>query len=221
MDVDALDRHGVWALAVISQATSPLDCAIGIVRVSTSPDTKADGHGSLGILSAIDGTWVGDWQSTNDGAIDPPLDCLLGPLDGVIVVVILGRSGHGIPDGAIHDGGVAFAEVIGLDVGLVASNHFPIDLVEIIGFQDDTADNTLAGSNFHVDLDLAPEDVEFGLHGGRLTLLGHGEFGAHVIVVDDSSGGVPATTVCLGKVEHMGLSKSLVGGTGCRVQGIA
>jgi hypothetical protein len=60
---------------------------------------------------------------------------------------------------AIVCGGVALAEVVGLDLGGVAAEPLPIDLVEIVGLEDEGGDDALAVRGLQDNLDTTEEDV--------------------------------------------------------------
>ena len=70
---------------------------------------------------------------------------------------------------------------------------YPVDFVEIIGFENPGADDTGAIGGSHLDVDMAEEDVEFTLDGGRVALLGDGELGTEVGAGHSAGGGVPTT----------------------------
>lgn len=50
-------------------------------------------------------------------------------------------------------------------------NTYPVNLIEVIGLQNNGADNTLAGSSLHLDGDLTVEEIEVGLDGRGIALL--------------------------------------------------
>ena len=54
--------------------------------------------------------------------------------------------------------------------------------------KDDAADDALPGRGLEPDLDFAAQEVEFRLHGGRITTRADGVFGAGRRVVDDCAG---------------------------------
>lgn len=56
-------------------------------------------------------------------------------------------------------GGVALAEVVSLDLGDVAAEPLPIDLVEIVGLEDEGGDDALAVRGLQDNLDTTEEDV--------------------------------------------------------------
>ena len=76
------------------------------------------------------------------------------------------------------------SEVVCRGGGFVDTEELPVDLVEVIALEDDGADDALARSGFHGDIDTAEEEVEVGLDGRRLSLLGDAELCALGVVVD-------------------------------------
>ena len=79
--------------------------------------------------------------------------------------------------------GAALAEVVGLDLGVVGADPLPIDLVEVIGLEDEGGDNTLAEGGPHGNVDLAEEDVAGRSNGRSIGLLLDGVNGAELVVV--------------------------------------
>lgn len=176
LDPRARHVHRIGALAVIGQAAGPFDRVFVIVLVPTGPDAETKVHRGLREILAVVGVLAR--QGADRAAIDDPLQFVGGPDDGVVVEVVLQRLGNGVVDGPVVGGGVALAEVVGLDVGDVAAEDLPVDFVEIVGLEHDAADDALAAGGFGNDLDNAEEEVEVGLDGRSDTLFGNGEFGA-------------------------------------------
>ena len=86
--VDLLDRHLEGLLAEVGFAASPLhDARVVVLGVAAGPDAEADVHGRLGVVGALEG--VGEFELAQLLAVDPPLDAVLGPVDGVVVEVVL------------------------------------------------------------------------------------------------------------------------------------
>lgn len=83
---------------------------------------------------------------------------------------------------------------------------YPVNLVQVLGLQDDTADNTLARGGLHGDLDLSVEDVEVGLDGRGFPALADGERSAVGGVVLDGRGNIaPAGVLCGSEITVKGL----------------
>lgn len=103
------------------------------------------------------------------------------------------RRLHWIVDRPRVARGVALAEIVRLDVGVVSAHELPVHFVEVVGLQHHGGDDALACRGLHDDFDLAEEEVEVGLDGGGVEALVYREFGAVVTVVDGPGGGVPDT----------------------------
>ena len=123
-------------------------------------------------------------ELADDGTVNDPLKPLSSPVEGVGVPSLL-RGRDVVLDHAIVRGSIALAEEVGLDLVVEATEELPVDFVEVIALENDGADDTLARSGLHGDIDTAEEEVEVGLDGRRLTLLGDAELCALVVVVDD------------------------------------
>ena len=208
LDLDGVDVHGEGSLAVVGLTASPLNGALAVVRITTSPDTNPHVHGSLRESGAALGLIVRN--GTDFIAIDAPLDVVLGPVDRVGVPGVDRSIDRGIRF-AVIGGGITFSEVVGLDLVVVAtktllwyvrlawSQHgniqeptHPVDLVEIIRLQHNAADNAGSRGNLHFNIDSAEEQVAFGLNGGCVTLLGDGELSTVIAKVHFTSGGLPS-----------------------------
>lgn len=117
-DGHGLDVHGEGSLGVVGLAASPLDSALGVAGVTTSPATNAHTHRSLGVASTALG--IGVVQSADGGTVDGPDGLVLLPVHRVGVESRL-RVGNAGPSGAIIGGGITLAKVVGLDLGSVAT----------------------------------------------------------------------------------------------------
>jgi len=109
-------------------------------------------------------------QVANFLAINEPLDIVLGPVDGVFVPSSDSGS-HGVVDGTVIGGNIAFAKEVALNGGIGTSKPLPVNLIEVIGFEDETADDTSSWGRLHVDGNLAEHDI-FGCAHGRGANLG-------------------------------------------------
>lgn len=93
----------------------------------------------------------------------------------------------------------------------------PVDLIQVIGLQNNAADDTGSRGNLHRDIDLAEEDVEIGLNGRGITLLVDGELGAIGASLHMAGGGLPSieSRITFGEVRVKGgLVKTRVRGAG-------
>jgi hypothetical protein len=105
------------------------------------------------------------------------------------VVDLLSRV-NAVLDHTVVRARVALAEEVGLDLVVDATEELPIDLVEVVALEDDGADDSLAGSGLHGDIDAAEEEVEVGVYGGSLAGLFDAELSALVVVGDGGVGGL-------------------------------
>jgi hypothetical protein len=91
-------------------------------------------------------------------AVDGPLDVVRGPIDG-IGVPSTDRVSDIVVDGSIVGRSVALAKEVALHRCISRTQPFPIDLVEVIRFKNETADNTSAWGSPHNGVDLSKEDI--------------------------------------------------------------
>jgi hypothetical protein len=121
---------------------------------------------------------------------------------------------------AIIGGRVALAEVIRLDLGAIASQTFlwslvsydislalrkgmstyPVDLVQVVRFQHDTADDAGARRGLHFDLGGPEKEVKVGLDRRGVALFGDSELGPVGAVRHASAHRVPGRRGALGEV---------------------
>lgn len=92
---------------------------------------------------------------------------------------------------------------------------YPVNLVQVVRFEHDTADNTGARSGLHLDLDGSVEEVVLGLDGGRVTLLGDGEASTLAVIVNGTGGDLPVIRSTSSEVGVHGGAHARVGGAGC------
>lgn len=90
-------------------------------------------------------------------------------------------------DGAVVGGGITLAEIVGLDLGVVTTNPFPIDLVEVVGLKDGAGDNSLALGGLDNDIHSAKENVVVCSDGGSIALLVDNERGTLAVVLEAGS----------------------------------
>ena len=106
------------SLAEISHTSSPHNSAFSSIRTSCTPCAKLDLHGSLGEAGSALGVFVS--QSAHDLVVDDPVDGCGCPFNGVDVE-LADRVGDRVEGAAVVCAHVAFAEVVGLDLGVVTS----------------------------------------------------------------------------------------------------
>ena len=183
-----LDRHSVRSLAVVCDTACPLDRAVGEARVAAGPDAQPQVHGRLWeILAPVR---VGVHECPDERAVDVPLQLLGRPVDGVVVESLLRRLDR-VVDRTRGARDFALAEVVRLDVAVIAAHELPVDFVEVVRLEHHGGDDALARGGLHDDLGLAEEEVEVGLDGGGVEALVDGELGAVATVVNGAGGGVP------------------------------
>jgi len=105
--VQSLDIHGEGSSLVVGQSTSPLDCSVRFLGVSTGPDTKTDIHGGLRVVFTPIGVLI--LQGADDVAINDPLELLLGPDGGVVMEIVLWVIDW-VVDCSVERGGVALSK---------------------------------------------------------------------------------------------------------------
>lgn len=208
-DLDALVVGVEGGVAKVGRAARPLDGA-GVVALGTGrPGTDADSHGSLGV-AAGDG---GSRQGADDVAVDDPLDGLGSPVDGVGVGASQGAGGI-VGLAKVVLGEVALGEDVGLDLVGLGTEELPVDLVTVLGHEDDGADDAAAGGSLHLNIDAAEEQVLIGEDGGGLLGLVEAEESSLAGEVGNvsASGGGEAVAKLLGQVARVLLVT--VGGVG-------
>lgn len=182
LDADALVVAVERTLVEVGETAGPLDGALGGVLATGNPGAELDLHGGLGIAAAALLAVV--LESADDGAVDDPVELGRSPLDGVRVPLVLGVA-DGREATTVVSLGAALAEVVGLNLLVVAADPLPIDLVKVIGLKDEAGDDTLAEGGPHGNVDLAEEDEAGAANGGSVGLLLDAVNGAELVVVVD------------------------------------
>lgn len=195
LDSDALNIHSI-AARKRSSSISPLAgslslwVGLGSDASTSNPVTHSDLHRSLGVVFASKSFRVGEGKSAYSGGTDAPCDLVLGPLDSVSL-----ESSNGISDcvgsTTIIGSCVALSEEIALNCGILGTNPLKINLIKIIRFEDETADNTVSWSSSHHSSDLSEHDVLVVLHNWCIAGLVDVEYSTIcTVVLDGSSVGV-------------------------------
>jgi hypothetical protein len=214
LDGDGLVVGQERSAGEVGVTTSPLDSTLGSILAASNPGSELDLHGSLGEASTVLG--IGVVQGADQVAINVPLDVLAGPVDGVGVEVILGVA-DGVVGTTVIGGGISLAEVVGLDLGGITTEPLPVNLVKIVGLEDEAGNNTLTSAGLQGDVNLAEEDPLVGLDGGSLGLLADAEDSTLSVIVGD--GGtlelLEKVVGALGEVNRNGSTQSRVIGAGC------
>lgn len=126
---------------------------------------------------------VSRFEGANDDSVNGPSQSFRRPIEGICVELGLRRL-YSRRSGAIVGTGVAFAKIIGLNVGRDSTQEFPINLVEVVGKQDHTTDDTNSWCCFGNELDPSEEEFELCPHGWSIVPLGEGEFSTLVAQTD-------------------------------------
>jgi hypothetical protein len=121
LDANRLDVHGVRSRGVVGQATGPFDSTLGVAGVAACPGAESQAHRSLREPSATLSVVV--FKGTHDRAVDRPGNGLRGPVDSVGVESALG-IGKGRKGASVICGGIAFTEVVELNLGGITANYF-------------------------------------------------------------------------------------------------
>ena len=176
-NLDLLNQHVEGTLGVIDGTTRPFclqldslpkalsstnarrrqhtDSSLLVAWVTSSPSAQTNLHRSLGVVVALD---VGRLQGTNGLAVDDPIHLLLGPVDRVSVEIAL--AGNRVNRTTIVRVGVSFPEVVGLSFTGLRTDPLPVDLVEVVGLENDRGNDSTAGGRLHGDIQMSPHDVE-------------------------------------------------------------
>ena len=104
----------------------------------------------------------------------------------------------------------------------IPAHELPINLVKIVGFEDNRGDNALTTGSLHDDADRPKEDVELRLDRGGIALLGNGELSSIAAVGESSGSDVEGVGDGFRGIKDKVVTDSQcgVGGAG-RIEGIA
>ena len=162
--------------AIVSEATSPLNRALCIIGISTSPETKLDVAWSLRILA-----WSEVWLCSDGLPVKDPLDLVLGPINSVVVHPThrtVGPSHCRIF--AVELVRVALTiEIVGNVCG-VPAHDLNIDLVQIIAQENYRADDTLSTCSLEYDFHSSEHDIECRLNSDGIALFYNAHFSSIV-----------------------------------------
>lgn len=152
-------------------------------------------------------------EGSHQGAVDVPFCEGGGPGDAVVVPCLDG-GGNWMVDGAVVGGGIALAEEVRLDGTVSGAQPFPVNLIEVVGFEDEGADDAGSGRGLQEDVDLAEHDVFVAADGGGLGRSLDVEVGSAGAVGEGCAGfQLPVGGCALGEVGEDGVAFaiSLVG----------
>ena len=91
-------------------------------------------------------------------SIDGPDNLICRPIDGIRLEAVM-VAGSRMEGSSVIRKSLPLAEIVALNLIVVASEPFPIDFVKIIGLQDGTADNTSSWRGLDNEFDVPKHDV--------------------------------------------------------------
>lgn len=155
--------------------------------IASIPKTYLKLARTLGILVRNVGAGVVG-QGSDRVVVNQPDQAILVPIKTILV-----DCGIGIRDvfvgAAIPSGDYAFAKVICLDqirLAEAAAAPFPVNLVKVIGDENDTADDARARRCLSPDIDFAKEEEEIGHHLRSITVLAKDDLSTRVVELNRS-----------------------------------
>lgn len=150
MDRDVLDVHSEGALGEIDGSASPGagSCGggirLGCFAGTSDPASHLDQHGGLGIVLSAYSLFVVIKECTDGDSVDVPDGGLGGPVNGVVMEGVNRCSDCWVLSTVIGRR-VSLSEEVVLGLGVVGTEPFPINLIEIVGFENKTTDDTSSG----------------------------------------------------------------------------
>lgn len=117
-DFHTFDIHGEWCVIEIGETACPCYCAFRLFTRSGCPYAERDFAGCLWKVLPADGIGVG--KCSNSGAVNEPCYGRGCPVYAVCVEIVI-RSCDRVVDRAIVACGVAFAEIVSFNAGVVAT----------------------------------------------------------------------------------------------------
>lgn len=147
--------HGERRLGEVGQTTGPLNCALLIGRIATSPNTSLDIQWALReSLAVVAG------KRPHRCSLQIPDNLVFCPHNGVIEILVLGQPGRQVVLASVVSCSVTLGEVVRLELGIVSSQQLNVNLVQIVRHQEKRQDNAFAWGSLHQDLDTTEHDVE-------------------------------------------------------------
>lgn len=193
LDTNVLDVRIVVTVVLdilgvpVDGTTSPLDRTQSIQVGSGRPQRKLDSGGSgwvvVSVLCQVPG--VGSLQGTHDVSVDDPLSLVLGPVDLVVVVVLVGVGG-GVVLGV---GVVQQTEGVEVSLGLlqVVTHELVINFILDIRESNESSDHTNITRGLDGGTNSAEPQVLGGRDNGTSRLVGHLQQKSTIGVVDVAS----------------------------------
>lgn len=154
------------------------DSALCVVWVTSSPRANADVAWSLREVVGVGAVQ----QRPHNHAVDEPIDLFRCPVN--TIAVVSGLAGNVVDASTVVGLRVSFTEIVGLGLVGLGANPFPINLIQIVGLQDNGGHNTSSRSRNEIDLQLAEHDEEVAGDCGSISLLLDPEGGRLLAVYD-------------------------------------
>jgi len=220
-DLCALDVHGERRFGVIGSTASPINRSIVVLGISSGPNSKPNCAGCLRIVFAL--VRVSVHQSSDFQGVDIEVHLLCGPINGIVVEVIVDIGSRIVIYGSVERSGVSFAKVVGLRNEWKASHELPVNLVEILRLQNDRGNDTLTSRSPHDDGNRSEEYIELGLNSGGFLALGDSKFCAILTIRENAICDVEGVANGTGGIEVECMVSDAKGGilwgiwTGCFV----
>jgi hypothetical protein len=164
LDRDVLDVHGrglgegCWSAGPLAGSVSRRGRLIGSGVGTSNPVAHLDPHRSLGEVPATKSESITIVESANKVAIDRPLDVCRSPIDGISVPGF-DRGGDVFVDSTVIGSGISFSEEVALDRTICGTQPLPVDLVEVIRFEDEAGNYASARGSPDERVNLSEEDV--------------------------------------------------------------
>lgn len=158
LDDDGLVVPIERTLIKVGLTTGPLTGAF-VLGAAAAPGAELDLHG--GLREGVGTSLARVLKSADCGAVDRPDEAFLGPVQGVRVKRVEGVIDVEVGATVICRG-VAAGKVVGLDQVLlsIGANPLPVNLVEVIGLEDQASDDSSTLSSSHCHINLAKEHYE-------------------------------------------------------------
>ena len=165
MNGDTLHVHGERSLSEVGGSASPLAGAIsgrgwlvGSSVGTSNPVAHLDFHWCLWKVLAFEGESITVVKCTHKVAIDGPFDISRSPVDSVGVPGT-DRVSDIVVDGPVVGCGVALSKEVALHRRVRRPQPFPVNLIEVIRFKNETADDTGAWGSLHNSINLSEKNV--------------------------------------------------------------
>ena len=134
---------------------------------TSNPVAHLDFHRSLGEVLATESEGITVVECTEKVAINGPLDVSRSPIDS-ICVPCFDWSRDVVVDSTVVGRGVSLSEKVALDRSIRRTQPLPINLIQVIRFEDEAGDYTSARGSPDDRINFSEEDVFVAGDGGRV-----------------------------------------------------